>query len=60
MRKDDHQLMQPLYVATFTKVGGEVKYDLEDTGMGFRTDARFEAADTILPTTCKMERPGMQ
>lgn len=57
MRKDDHQLMQPQYIATFSKVGGEVKYDVEDTGMGFKTDARFEAADTILPTTCKMERP---
>jgi branched-chain amino acid transport system substrate-binding protein len=58
MRKDDHQLMQPLYVATFTKVGGEeVKYDLEDTGMGFKTDARFGAGDTIQPTTCKMQRP---
>ncbi len=57
MRKDDHQLMQPLYVATFTKLGGEVRYDLEDTGMGFRTDERFGAGDTILPTNCKMQRP---
>jgi branched-chain amino acid transport system substrate-binding protein len=57
MRKDDHQLMQPLYVATFTKLGGDVKYDLEDSGMGFRNDERFEATDTILPTTCRMQRP---
>ena len=57
MRPDDHQLMQPLYVATFTKMGGEVKYDLEDTGYGFKTDMRVEAKDTTLPTTCKMERP---
>jgi len=57
MRRDDHQLMQPLFLATFTKVGGDVKYDLEDTGMGFRSDMRFETADTILPTTCKMQRP---
>ena len=57
MRPDDHQLQQPLYIATFTKVGGDVKYDLEDTGYGFRTDMRIEAKDTTLPTTCKMERP---
>ena len=57
MRAEDHQLQQPLYVATFTKVGGDVKYDLEDTGYGFRTDMRIEARDTMLPTTCRMERP---
>jgi branched-chain amino acid transport system substrate-binding protein len=57
MRPDDHQLQQPLYVATFTKTGGDMKYDLEDTGFGFKTDMRIEASDTTLPTTCKMERP---
>ena len=57
MRPDDHQLQQPLYVATFTKLGGEVKYDLEDTGHGFRTDMRIESKDTTLPTTCRMQRP---
>ncbi|MEX0959818.1 MAG: branched-chain amino acid ABC transporter substrate-binding protein [Burkholderiales bacterium] len=57
MRRDDHQLIQPLYIATFTKVGGELKHDLEGTGYGFRTDMRVEAKDTTLPTTCKMERP---
>ena len=57
MRRDDHQLMQPLFLATFTKVGGDVQYDLEETGMGFRNDMRFEVTDTTLPTTCKMRRP---
>ena len=57
MRPDDHQLQQPQYIATFTKAGGEVKYDLEDTGHGFRTDIRIESKDTTLPTTCRMERP---
>jgi branched-chain amino acid transport system substrate-binding protein len=57
MRPEDHQLQLPLYVATFSKVGGEVKYDLEETGHGFRTDMRIEAKDLTLPTTCRMERP---
>lgn len=57
MRREDHQLMQPLYIATFTKAVGNVKHDLEETGYGFRTDMRIEAKDTTLPTTCKMERP---
>ena len=58
MRADDHQLMQPIYIATFTQVDGkEVKIDAENTGFGWRTDMSVEARDTVLPTTCKMERP---
>ena len=57
MRPDDHQLMQPIYLATFTKVGGEVKYDAERTGFGWKTDTRTEAKDTVMPTTCVMNRP---
>jgi len=54
MRPDDHQLMEPLFVATFAK---GVKHDADDTGFGWRTDVRVEAKDNVLPTTCKMERP---
>ena len=58
MRADDHQIMQPIYLATFTKAGGkDVKYDVESTGYGWCTDTRIEYKDTVLPTTCKMERP---
>lgn len=58
MRADDHQLMQPIYIATFTKAGGkDVKIDAEGTGFGWKTDIRIEPADTAMPTTCKMERP---
>lgn len=58
MRAEDHQLIQPLYISTYAKAGqGTVKYDSENTGIGFKTVKRIEAADTIMPTTCKMERP---
>ncbi|MEO8158582.1 MAG: branched-chain amino acid ABC transporter substrate-binding protein [Betaproteobacteria bacterium] len=58
MRAADHQISQPIYIATFTKAGGkDVKIDAEGSGYGWRTDLRVEAAETILPTTCKMERP---
>ncbi|HKB81963.1 MAG TPA: branched-chain amino acid ABC transporter substrate-binding protein [Burkholderiales bacterium] len=58
MRADDHQLMQPIYIATFTRAGGkDVKIDAEGTGFGWKTDARIEPAETVMPTTCKMERP---
>ena len=58
MRAEDHQLMQPIYISTFTKAGGkDVKYDLEETGYGWKTDFRVEAKDTVMPTTCAMVRP---
>jgi branched-chain amino acid transport system substrate-binding protein len=58
MRPDDHQLVEPVFVATFTKAGRDgVKHDSDDTGYGWKTDMRIDAKENILPTTCKMERP---
>jgi branched-chain amino acid transport system substrate-binding protein len=58
IRADNHQLLQPMYVATFTKAGASgVKYDVERTGLGFRSEGRIEASKTAMPTTCKMQRP---
>ena len=58
MRKQDHQLVMPLYISVFEKAGGQnVKYDVENTGYGFRTVAETPASETDVPTTCKMERP---
>ncbi|HEX8013330.1 MAG TPA: branched-chain amino acid ABC transporter substrate-binding protein [Casimicrobiaceae bacterium] len=54
MRADNHQLLQPLYVSTLEK---NQKYDVEGTGLGWRSDAKVEGKATALPTTCKMERP---
>ena len=58
MRADNHQLIQPLFISTYTKVDGKnVKFDVERTGNGFKTDRRIESKDTVMPTTCKMNRP---
>ena len=54
MRKDNHQLLQPMFVSTFSE---GVKYPAEKTAFGFRTDMRIEADKTAMPTTCKMVRP---
>jgi branched-chain amino acid transport system substrate-binding protein len=54
MRSDNHQVLQPLYVSTLSK---GTKYDVEDSGLGWKTDATVEGKSTRLPTTCKMERP---
>jgi branched-chain amino acid transport system substrate-binding protein len=58
MRADNHQLIQPLFVSTYNKADGkELKYDVERTGNGFKTDRRIEGKDTVMATTCKMIRP---
>jgi branched-chain amino acid transport system substrate-binding protein len=58
IRADNHQLIQPLFISTYSKVDGkDVKFDIERTGNGFKTDRRIEGKDTMMPTTCKMERP---
>ena len=54
MRGDNHQLLQPLYVSTLLK---NQKYDVEDTGLGWKTNAKVDGKTTALATTCKMERP---
>ena len=58
MRPDDHQLLEPLFVVSLTRVNGrDVKYGIEGTQTGTRTLARIEAADTAVPTRCEMKRP---
>ena len=54
MRADNHQLLQPLFISTFSD---NVKFDVERTGYGFKTDQKVDAKDTAMPTVCKMERP---
>jgi branched-chain amino acid transport system substrate-binding protein len=58
MRKQDHQLQQPLYIATWTKVNGkDVKFDQENTGYGWKTDVKFDTHVGVQPTSCQMKRP---
>ena len=58
MRKDDHQLLQNMYMFTMDKVGTPgVKLAFEGSPYGLRTDTMIPAKDITLPTTCKMQRP---
>ncbi|UZN47917.1 branched-chain amino acid ABC transporter substrate-binding protein [Cupriavidus cauae] len=57
VRADDHQVLQPLYVSMMERQGGEVRFDNEGSGFGFRTVKRLKSAQTTRATTCKMERP---
>jgi branched-chain amino acid transport system substrate-binding protein len=68
MRASDHQILNPMFISTIVKAankgdkpqaGGDksVKYDQEDTGLGFKTDARLESFVVAQPTSCQMKRP---
>jgi len=58
MRKADHQLQEPLYIATWTKVNGkDVRYDQENTGYGWKTNQKIESFVASQPTSCQMKRP---
>ncbi len=57
MRKEDHQFFQPLYISSFGERGDKEPFDEEKTGWGWRIVTKLDAANTVLPTTCKMNRP---
>jgi branched-chain amino acid transport system substrate-binding protein len=58
MRKTDHQMLQPLYIAKWVKVNGkDVKFDQEKTGYGWKTEALLPTYIATQPTSCVMQRP---
>jgi branched-chain amino acid transport system substrate-binding protein len=58
MRTADHQLIQPLYVSVMEKVAdGNIRFDNEGSGYGFKTERYLPTSATELPTTCRMQRP---
>jgi branched-chain amino acid transport system substrate-binding protein len=58
MRADDHQLIAPIYLLRFVKIGQPgVQIDEEKTGYGWKTEALIEAKDVTAPVKCQMQRP---
>ncbi|RPH68013.1 MAG: branched-chain amino acid ABC transporter substrate-binding protein [Burkholderiales bacterium] len=58
MRASDHQLQQPVFISSWQKVDGKtVRYGQENTGYGWRTEARLDAYVASQPTSCDMKRP---
>lgn len=57
MRKDDHQFFQDMYIGSFGPLDPGAKFDEEGTGWGWKTIGIIKAKDTVLPTTCNMDRP---
>jgi branched-chain amino acid transport system substrate-binding protein len=57
MRKADHQLQQPLYMAVWQKVGGKNSYSAEGTGMTLAPVKEYPNFVSSTPTSCQMKRP---
>ncbi|HVY06773.1 MAG TPA: branched-chain amino acid ABC transporter substrate-binding protein [Burkholderiales bacterium] len=58
MRREDHQIVAPMYVLRLAKQGEPgVKHDTDGTGYGWKTEAVIAAKDNIPEVKCNMERP---
>jgi branched-chain amino acid transport system substrate-binding protein len=57
MRSDDHQFFQPMYIANLGPLGKNQPFDEENTGWGWKMTGKIDTQDTIVPTSCKMNRP---
>jgi len=57
MRADDHQFFQPMYISNLGPLGKDQPFDEENTGWGWKMTGKINTQDTILPTSCKMNRP---
>jgi branched-chain amino acid transport system substrate-binding protein len=57
MRADDHQFFQPMYISSIGPLEPGMPFDEENTGWAWKLIGKVDAKDTIVPTTCKMNRP---
>jgi branched-chain amino acid transport system substrate-binding protein len=57
MRKTDHQLQQPLYIAEWAKANAKNPYSVENTGFNFQEVRAIAAYVASTPTSCQMKRP---
>ena len=51
MRATDHQMQHPMYVSVYTR---SAKYDIEKSGVGWKTLVTLEPDEVMQPTSCKM------
>lgn len=58
LRAADHQLIGPLVVSVMQKQGAPgVRYDVEGSGYGFRSELAIPPGGTVRPTTCRLAWP---
>ncbi len=54
MRKDDHQLLMPIYISVHTNRG--ILFDLDNSGFGLTLESKVERDKATQPAACKMDR----
>jgi branched-chain amino acid transport system substrate-binding protein len=58
MRRQDHQLQQPVFITRWEKAGPPpYDYSQENTGHNFRIIKTYDAFVASTPTSCQMRRP---
>ncbi|MED5619324.1 branched-chain amino acid ABC transporter substrate-binding protein [Ideonella sp. BN130291] len=57
LRKNDHQLQQPVYIAVWKKADAKAPYSVENTGFNFQPVKAYDAYVASTPTSCQMKRP---
>jgi branched-chain amino acid transport system substrate-binding protein len=55
MRREDHQLLMPIYISVHTNRG--ILFDLDNSGFGLLQESKIDRNKATLPSTCKMQRP---
>ena len=55
MRREDHQLLMPIYISVHTNKN--ITFDFDNSGFGLLLENKVEANQVTQPTTCKMQRP---
>jgi branched-chain amino acid transport system substrate-binding protein len=56
MRKDDHQLLMPIYISVHSDKS--IAFDFDNSGFGLVNESKVDRDKATLPVACKMERPG--
>ena len=55
MRGTDHQVFQSLNISVHTDEG--IEFDADNSGFGLFTEYSVPAAETIVESSCQMDRP---
>jgi len=55
MRGEDHQIFQSLHISVHTDEG--IEFDADNSGFGLRSIYHVPAEETIVETSCQMQRP---